>query len=160
QGEKLQCISLTELRAVLGGAHRQLAARASDEGRKLLEQAKGDKKLEEEAKQQMDEAIAQCNKALAIAPHDPRTYNERGAAYSFKDQFEKAVADYTQAIRLDPDLALAYRNRGSAYYHLGAAAKDAGAGAQFYQKAIDDCTEALKKTEGRYPMALYTRSQA
>jgi tetratricopeptide (TPR) repeat protein len=160
QKEKLQCISLTEVRVVLGGAHRQLAAKASDEGRRLLDQAGDDKKREEEGKQKMDEAIAQCNKALAIAPHDPRTYNERGAAYSFKDQFDKAVADYTQAIRLDPDLALAYRNRGSAYYHLGTTTKDPAAAAQLYQKAVDDCTLALNKTDGRYPMALYTRSQA
>lgn len=149
QGDKLQCVALSEVRAALGGAYRQLAVQASDEGRKLLDQAKGDKAKAPEAMKKFDEAVAYCNKALEVSPNDARTYNERGATYSFKDQYDKAVADYTQALKLDPQLALAYRNRGSAYLHL-----------KEYQKAVDDCTEALKRTNNQYPMALYTRSLA
>jgi lipoprotein NlpI len=113
QTEQLQCIDISEVRAVVSLAFRRTAMLSFDKG-------------------DYDKAIHLCNRALALNPSDALNWNERGAAYSMKDLFEKAIADYSRAVTLDPQLALAYRNRGSSYYHSGN-----------YRKAIEDCNKAL-----------------
>ena len=47
---------------------------------------------------EQDKAIAEFDKALAIDPHDPDSYNNRGVAWYFKGQHDKALADYNRAI--------------------------------------------------------------
>jgi len=94
------------------------------------------------------QALALCDKSLALNPKDPLVHNERGVALSFLDRYDDAIAAYSRAIEFDPKRAFPYRNRGSAHFYKGE-----------YQQAVDDCTQAIK-LEPRYALAYKTRSQA
>jgi lipoprotein NlpI len=59
-----------------------------------------------------DAALAELNKALAIAPYLGEAYFQRGCVYEAKGQTDLALADFDQALKCDPQLALAYRHRG------------------------------------------------
>jgi serine/threonine-protein kinase len=57
-------------------------------------------------------ALAEYNRAIKLAPNDPRGYNGRGAIYEVKlRQSEPALADYNRAIQLAPKDSAGYRNR-------------------------------------------------
>jgi len=62
-----------------------------------------------------DLAIADCNKAIELAPNFSDAYNNRGGAYLNLDQYERAIEDFSEAIRLNPQDGLAYANRAKAY---------------------------------------------
>jgi lipoprotein NlpI len=68
---------------------------------------------------QLDQAIADYNKAIATEPNYVPAYDGRALAYRDKNLTEKAIADYDTALRLDPEDAFAYENRGRAELHLG-----------------------------------------
>ncbi len=62
-----------------------------------------------------DEAIALCNKALALDINNIRRSSAtllRGSFQSQKGEYEKAAADYDEAIKINPRNALAYVYRG------------------------------------------------
>jgi len=64
------------------------------------------------------EAIADFDKAIALAPKMGVVYNNRGLArYSMKD-YTGAIKDYDESLKLDPDKAYTYSNRGLSYYNL------------------------------------------
>jgi CHAT domain-containing protein/Flp pilus assembly protein TadD len=67
----------------------------------------------------IDAAIADNNKAIALNPQHDRAYNNRGIAYYNKGELDRAIADYTQAIALNPKNDVAYNNRGIAYVAKG-----------------------------------------
>jgi tetratricopeptide (TPR) repeat protein len=75
-----------------------------------------------------DLAIADFDRAIALAPDasagsndsgNAFAYNDRGLAYARKGLTDKAVADYSQAIAFEPRYAKAYFNRGLAYEKTG-----------------------------------------
>jgi tetratricopeptide (TPR) repeat protein len=78
-------------------------------------------------------AIADLDKAIAINPQYADAYNNRGLTYKALREYQKAIADYNKAIVLNPKLALAYTNRGMIYHAL----KD-------YPKAIADFNKAIE----------------
>src|SRR5262249_40046644 len=84
------------------------------------------------AQGQLREAVAEYTAALN-AKIDPKTYYNRGVAYTALDELDKAVADYTQAILLDPTDASPRFNRGIVFHR-----KREGA------KAIHDLSEAMR----------------
>jgi hypothetical protein len=129
QRGELLCVEVGEVRRFLGGVHRAQATQAIRAGDYPL-------------------AVAHCDRALAVNPDDPLSYNERGAAESFLDRLDDAIADYTQALKLDPKLAVAYRNRGSAYLHQDK-----------WAEAVADCTRALK-LDPEYVSAFQVRAKA
>jgi len=63
-------------------------------------------------KGELDAAIADYDRAIALAPDSAAAYINRGRAKSNKGDFDAALADYDNAIALDPDNATAYNNRG------------------------------------------------
>jgi tetratricopeptide (TPR) repeat protein len=126
---ELLCVEVGEVRRFLGRVHRAQATQAIRAGDYAL-------------------AVAHCDRALAVYPDDPLSYNERGAAESFLDRLDDAIADYTQALKLDPKLAVAYRNRGSAYLHQDK-----------WAEAVADCTRALK-LDPEYVSAFQVRAKA
>jgi len=83
-------------------------------------------------KGEVERAIADFDKAIALNPKDAIAYTNRGLAYSEKGDYDSAIADYDKAIVLDPKLALAYTARGLAYEKKGE-----------YDKAIADYTQAI-----------------
>jgi len=70
-------------------------------------------------KGEVDRAIADYTKAIALDPNDATAYNNRGLAYGRKGEYDRAVADYAKALALDPNVALAYTNRGVSYDKKG-----------------------------------------
>ena len=64
-------------------------------------------------------AIADYDKAIAIAPNVATAYTNRGVAYGGKGGYDRAIADFDEAIKLNPNDANAYYNRGLAYKKKG-----------------------------------------
>jgi len=63
---------------------------------------------------QLDRAMADCDRALALDPKNAVALCDRGNVFLGKKDPAKAMADYDQAILLDPKQAGAYYNRGTA----------------------------------------------
>ena len=84
-------------------------------------------------KGEVDRAIADYTKAIALDPNDATAYNNRGFAYYRKGESDRAIADYTKAIALEPKRARAYFSRGLAYKTRGDK-----------EKAIADLRKALE----------------
>jgi tetratricopeptide (TPR) repeat protein len=59
---------------------------------------------------QPDAALEELGRALALAPNDPRNYNNRGVALAQLGQMEAARADFERAVRMDPAFAEARAN--------------------------------------------------
>src|SRR5262249_29424109 len=61
-----------------------------------------------------EEALASCDKAIALKPDYAEAYNNRGNALNELRRLEEALASYDRAIAFKPDYAEAYYNRGNA----------------------------------------------
>ncbi len=59
---------------------------------------------------EVDRAIADFDKAIALKPNYATAYNNRGTAYVWKDDREQAIADYRTALEIDPSNQLAKNN--------------------------------------------------
>ncbi len=67
----------------------------------------------------LDNALAACNRALAIEPGTPSPLNSRGLVYLRMKRFDSAVADYTASLRARPQQASAWFGRGLARLSAG-----------------------------------------
>lgn len=67
--------------------------------------------VELKQKGDIDAAIVDYDRAIAIYPGDPFAFNNRANARREKGNLDGAIADYTAAIRLDADYAAAFTNR-------------------------------------------------
>lgn len=67
----------------------------------------------------LDEAIADFNRAIELAPDAADPYLNRGAALEGKKQYQEAIADYERVLSINPEDAMAYNNRGNAKGGLG-----------------------------------------
>ncbi|WP_309710189.1 tetratricopeptide repeat protein [Armatimonas sp.] len=68
------------------------------------------------AKQQkFDEALADCEKAIALKSGYAPAYNLRGLVYRQKKDDDKALLDFNKAIELEPRSAVYLRNRGTLF---------------------------------------------
>jgi len=67
----------------------------------------------------INRAIADFNRALALAPRDAEIYYNRGNALVAAGQSQDAVVDYTRAAQINPSFSKAIFNRGTAYAMLG-----------------------------------------
>jgi tetratricopeptide (TPR) repeat protein len=62
-----------------------------------------------------DQAIADYNQAISLAPKLQAAYYNRGNVYRLEGRYDQAIADYTIAIMLDPNDPEPYGNRGYVY---------------------------------------------
>ncbi|HWI86412.1 MAG TPA: aspartyl protease family protein [Sphingomonas sp.] len=67
----------------------------------------------------LDRALADCNAALRIAPHNPAFLDSRGMARVRMGDYAKAIIDYDEALKLVPDIAWSHYGRGIARLRLG-----------------------------------------
>jgi len=67
----------------------------------------------------LNEAIADYNKAIELAPGVTDPFLNRGAALEGLGKWEEAIADYNHILEIDPNDAMAYNNRGNAEAGLG-----------------------------------------
>ena len=81
---------------------------------------------------QLDQALADFDKALEIAPNDAYARRFRGFVFVSKSEWQKAIDDYTIVIQKVPDDGGAYERRAFAYRNL-----------KKYKEAIADYTKAI-----------------
>jgi tetratricopeptide (TPR) repeat protein len=67
------------------------------------------------AKGELDRAIADFTKAIALDPKSTTAYENRGTAQERKGDLDKAMADFAKAIEINPKAYRAYDNRGVIY---------------------------------------------
>jgi tetratricopeptide (TPR) repeat protein len=67
----------------------------------------------------LDEALAECDAAVRLAPKAPNILDSRGFVYFRRGQFALAIADFDAALNLDPRLAESLYLRGLAKRRLG-----------------------------------------
>jgi tetratricopeptide (TPR) repeat protein len=67
----------------------------------------------------LDGALADCERALQMQPNAANTLNTRGFVLFRQGLFDEAVASYDASIRLDPNVASSYYVRGLARQALG-----------------------------------------
>jgi tetratricopeptide (TPR) repeat protein len=98
-----------------GGAALAACTRAIESGQYAgvaLAKLHTDRGVELKRKGDLDAAIADYDRAIALNAQDMFAYNNRGNAWRDKGDLTRALADYTAALRIDPDYAAAYTNRG------------------------------------------------
>jgi tetratricopeptide (TPR) repeat protein len=66
-----------------------------------------------------DEALADVNRALSIAPKEVESFDAQADVFLDKGDFDRAIASYNQATRIDPTYAAAYTSLGMAYERKG-----------------------------------------
>ena len=80
-------------------------------------------------------ALAELDRAIALAPEDPVNYNSRGYyAHAWLGHHQAAIVDYDHAIKLNPNYSYAFNNRGWSKYKLGDV-----------KKGVSDIERARKK---------------
>ncbi len=62
----------------------------------------------------LQEALADYNQSITLAPDQPDSYLNRGTALEGLQQWDAAIADYNHVLDLEPNDAAAYNNRGNA----------------------------------------------
>jgi len=65
----------------------------------------------------IDNGIADCTKAIELAPKDGSSYGYRGMFYARNDDYARAIADYTRAIELGDEYS--YYHRANVYKEMG-----------------------------------------
>jgi tetratricopeptide (TPR) repeat protein len=85
------------------------------------------------AQRKYEEALAECERAIAAVPNSPIPYNTRGLIYRDQRQYVEALAEYERAIEVDPTDVYSYTNRA---YVFRAQRK--------YGEALAECERALK----------------
>ena len=78
------------------------------------------------------EALASCDRALALRPDYAEAHLNRGNALNGLGRFDKALASYDRALAVRPDYAEAFANRGLTLHEL-----------QRYEEALANHDQAL-----------------
>ena len=96
-------------------------------------------------KGEIDKAIADYDKAIALEPKDAKAYYSRGNTYHNEGEFDLAITDYNRAIELNLETADVYNNRGAIYNSKGE-----------FDLAITDYNKAIKLNP-EFVIAYYNR---
>ena len=64
---------------------------------------------------ELDKALPDADRAVALNPDEPNTLDTRGWIYIAKDDPDRALADLDKALSIDPEFAGIYADRGRAY---------------------------------------------
>ena len=96
-----------------------------------------------------DDALADCNAALAKTPNSVYALTSRGNAYLGKGNLDAALNDYNQVLRINPNYVRAYVGRGQLFEkrrNLAAARADYRAAASAVAGAgVDDIDTTLAR---------------
>lgn len=97
---------------------------------------------------ELDQAIADCDAALRIAPRKPTVLDSRGMAHLRRGDVDLAIADYDAALKQQPQLPWSLFGRG-----LAKARKGDAAGAQADLKAAEALAPGLREKAKTYGIA-------
>jgi tetratricopeptide (TPR) repeat protein len=64
----------------------------------------------------LDQALADCNRAIQLSPKFAEAYNNRALIFKKKGYLDQALSDFNKAIELKPNFAIAYYNRANLYF--------------------------------------------
>ena len=67
---------------------------------------------------EVDTALNDFEKAIALNPNYAEAYHNRGCAHFERGEFEKAIANFDKVLELDPSNALANQYRELAFQRL------------------------------------------
>ncbi len=95
------------------------------------------------ANDQLQEAVQDYNKALALSPNMAAAYGNRANLWYMSGYIEEAVKEYNKAIEINSEDASLYLNRGMAYEKLQRFSE----AQQDYQRALELIPEWSKATE-------------
>lgn len=93
----------------------------------------------------VDQALADCDAAIACDPCNAKLFADRGTAYNARDRHTEALADYNRAVQLDPHDASALAGRASTLNLMGRHDK----ALSDYNRAIDFAPGSSEAFEGR-----------
>jgi tetratricopeptide (TPR) repeat protein len=68
---------------------------------------------------QLDQALADLDRAVRMSFSDPELYVDRGAVWLEKGSYDRALADFNQALKINPGLATAYLRRAAVFERKG-----------------------------------------
>jgi tetratricopeptide (TPR) repeat protein len=88
---------------------------------------------------QLNKAIENFDKAIALNPNDYLAHSNRGAAFEKMGQLDKAIKSYDRAVTLNPNDFTAYYNRGITFERMGQ-----------LKKAIEDFEQAIALNPNNY----------
>lgn len=100
------------------------------------------------AKGDLDNAIEDFNRAIALNPDLAEAFSNRGIAYRRKGLYDHAIADYSKSLVLNPHNAETYNKRGFSWYQKGS-----------LKQAIDDFNHAIG-IDPQYAPAYFNRGVA
>jgi tetratricopeptide (TPR) repeat protein len=86
-----------------------------------------------EAKGEMDNAIADCSKAIQLRPYDANAYTLRAFLYDAKTNWADALSDWNESVRLKPDNPRGLFGRAYVFEKMGN-----------FEKAILDLEKAIQ----------------
>jgi len=86
---------------------------------------------------QLDEALADFDKAIAVIPSFYTLYNRVGVAYGQNDSFDKAIECFNRSLAINPNDDAAYYYRGYTYSFINQ-----------YNRALDDYSKAIELNQG------------
>jgi tetratricopeptide (TPR) repeat protein len=66
-----------------------------------------------------DEAIATCQRFVALAPDEPNAYDSLGLRYQWAGRYQEAIAQYKHALAIKPEFELAVIHLGNTYFQQG-----------------------------------------
>jgi tetratricopeptide (TPR) repeat protein len=84
-----------------------------------------------------DEAIAEYERAIELAPDDAGLYRNMGSSLGNQERWQKAAAAYEKAIDLNPDFGEAYGDLVAAYISLGRVSDAVDAGERAIELSPD-----------------------
>ncbi|MGC2062927.1 MAG: tetratricopeptide repeat protein [Thermodesulfovibrionales bacterium] len=86
---------------------------------------------------QLDEALADFDKAIAVIPSFHTLYNKLGVAYGENNSFDKAIECFNKSLAINPNDDAAYYYRGYTYTFINE-----------YDRALEDFTRAIELNQG------------
>ena len=99
------------------------------------------------ALKEYDQALAFYSQSLALNPHNPEAYMNRGSLYDQLGEYDPAFKDYSMASQYNPSFAQAYHNRAILYCRRGE-----------LQPALADLDHSIRNL-ANYTSAYYLRGQ-
>jgi tetratricopeptide (TPR) repeat protein len=68
--------------------------------------------------EEMDAALKDLTKAIALGPNNASAYHSRGRIYYASKQYAEAVKDFSRSVEINPNNDAAYYNLGMTYFRL------------------------------------------